>query len=229
MDGVVDLDRIAEVIAAMNVQAVALQEVDYFNNRNNMDQAAEIARRLGPTWKSRFFKSIDWNAGQYGNAILYDGSVLTVLDSKHLPLPGAEARSAGLMYFRHSGGVQFQFVATHLTHRPDEEHLRQQSIAIINDNLFAGVPAVLAGDLNAGPDTPSVRFLAESGWTITNPLEKLTFPADSPTLTIDYIAVMPGEMFDVLDTRVVQNAVTQVASDHLPLFTRFYVYGPSDF
>ncbi len=223
MDDVVDLGRIADVLATLDVQVVALQELDHFNNRNNVNQAAEIAQHLGAAWNSRFYKSIDWNEGQYGNAILYDSSALTLLDSKHIQLPGAEPRSAGIILFKCSSGFNFQLISTHLTSRKDEEHLRIESLSRIQQNLFENVPAVLAGDINAQPDSPAVKHMLDLGWAITNPLDRPTFRSDAPDRTIDYIAILHDNAFDVLDAQVLLNDLTQIASDHLPLVTRVMI------
>jgi endonuclease/exonuclease/phosphatase family metal-dependent hydrolase len=226
LDNKTDLSRIAEVIRQLDVQVVGLQEVDYFNARNPIDQSACIAACLGPTWQARFYPSIAWNGGQYGNAVLYDSSVLTLIEDTHLPLPGAEARSAGLVRLEHENGFCFQFIITHLTHRRDEEQLRCESIEAIEAARCESIPAILAGDLNATAEAPSIQRLTALGWRILNPLDQATYPADRPTQTIDYIAVLAeDEIFNVQDVAVVHNELTHSASDHLPVAARVVVKG----
>ena len=61
MDGVTSFERIANVIKAGNVEAVALQELDSMSKRNPADVLGELAKLTGmhPT----FCPSIDFQGG----------------------------------------------------------------------------------------------------------------------------------------------------------------------
>ncbi|MBT8045323.1 MAG: hypothetical protein KJO79_10270, partial [Verrucomicrobiae bacterium] len=69
LDGKLDLGRIAKVIRKQNPDLVALQEVDKLVTRSDKtDQAVVLAKYLG--LHVVFGKSIDFQGGVYGNAIL---------------------------------------------------------------------------------------------------------------------------------------------------------------
>jgi len=74
----------------------------------------------------------------------------------------------------------------------------------------AGLPAILAGDLNEPPDAPAVVELSKV-WKRTNSGELPTFPVDKPKRQIDHILVSPPAGWRVIETRVLDDAV---ASDH---------------
>src|SRR4029078_4575170 len=69
MDGQRSETRIAQVIAEMSVDVVALQELDLGRRRSGgADQTRIIAERLG--WYSHFYAAMRRDDEQYGNAIL---------------------------------------------------------------------------------------------------------------------------------------------------------------
>src|SRR5690606_32249863 len=82
----IDLDAIAAVINEQNPDLVALQEVDAHTGRSGpFNQAEELGRKSGMT--AHFFKSINYDGGEYGLAIL---SRLPVVDVNLYPLPRME-------------------------------------------------------------------------------------------------------------------------------------------
>jgi endonuclease/exonuclease/phosphatase family metal-dependent hydrolase len=84
---------------------------------------------------------------------------------------------------------------------------------------------LLAGDLNATPDSAVMRAL-EKHWKIAGGDAKpqatengganrlLTYPADTPTKLIDYVLFRPADRWQVVETRVLDE---RMASDHRPL------------
>jgi endonuclease/exonuclease/phosphatase family metal-dependent hydrolase len=69
LDGKVDLQRIAKVIAKEKPEVVTLQEVDQECTRSgSVDQAAELGRLL--KMEHRFGKFMDFQGGEYGMAVL---------------------------------------------------------------------------------------------------------------------------------------------------------------
>ena len=221
MDGRIDLPRLARVIQSVKPHVVALQEVDKMTSRSaGVDQAAELGRLTG--MEVRYGSSMDYQGGQYGNAIL---SRLPIVDFKVVPLPGSperEPRSLSVAELRLPGEdnqATFLFLATHLDHTSDSA-----------DRLMAGkriqelaaqrptMPTLLAGDLNATPDSPLLRLL-EPDWAGGDAEANLfTSPAQNPVRQIDYILYRPAEAWQVVESRVLDEPV---ASDHRPLMTRF--------
>jgi len=83
---------------------------------------------------------------------------------------------------------------------------------------LAGGPVVIGGDLNAGPDERSVRWLADRYWDVWATVAGTvaggaTFPARGPTARIDYMFASAG--LRVAAARVPDGAGD--ASDHLPV------------
>src|SRR5690606_8398369 len=67
--GVIDLDAIAKVINAHQPDLVALQEVDVNTGRSGPhNQAVALGKKTGMI--AYFFKSIHYDGGEYGLAIL---------------------------------------------------------------------------------------------------------------------------------------------------------------
>lgn len=68
-DNQVDLARIAKVISDSQADLVALQEVDHGTRRTGgVDQTSELGRLTG--MHSQFCKQIDYDDGEYGQALL---------------------------------------------------------------------------------------------------------------------------------------------------------------
>jgi endonuclease/exonuclease/phosphatase family metal-dependent hydrolase len=211
-DGKIDLPRIAEVIEGVTPDVVAVQEVDQGTQRTaRVDQPAELARLTG--MKVIFARNIDWEGGGYGTAIL-----------TRLPVKGVEQHRLPSHYNGEQRGVQVVelgagddtvvFFATHLDYRP-KEHERLASVKKIQSLLpaYGETPMVLAGDLNAEPESETMRQFAVD-WQVANQEPLSTYPADAPAKQIDYVLVRPAERWNVVEVRVLDEAV---ASDHRPV------------
>ena len=226
----VDIAAVADAVAALDADVVALQEVDRGLARSGgEDQAAEIARRLG--WSSVFAPSlvgdpdVAWRAVQrgdagaagYGIALL---SRMPVRDVGRLALPGGgdgsrrrrrpPATNPGWdrvprVAVRASldvAGRTITVVATHLSYLP-WRGLRQ--LRRLDRALDSGDPTVLLGDLNL---PPRATALVTPGWT--NAGGSPTYPAGDPRMQLDQVLVRGLEVAAV---RVGEAAT----SDHRPL------------
>lgn len=86
MDHVVDFDRTAKVINNMNVDAVAIQELDSATQRSNgLIVLDELAKRTNMF--ASFNASIEFSGGKYGNGMLTKEKPLKV---EAIALPGRE-------------------------------------------------------------------------------------------------------------------------------------------
>jgi endonuclease/exonuclease/phosphatase (EEP) superfamily protein YafD len=78
--------------------------------------------------------------------------------------------------------------------------------------------AILAGDLNATPDSRVIAEFAQhwkiAGANANSAKPLLTFPAGKPDRWIDYVMVRPAARWKIVEVRVLNEAV---ASDHRPL------------
>jgi endonuclease/exonuclease/phosphatase family metal-dependent hydrolase len=107
-------------------------------------------------------------------------------------------------------GGRVMLLATHLDHRrPDAERLA--SAKTINELIGKQtLPALLAGDLNAVPESAVLAEVLKQ-WTNTTREPKSTIPVDKPERQIDYVLVRPAQRWRVVEARVLDEAV---ASDH---------------
>ena len=200
------LERQAAAIRALAPDVVALQEVDRATRRSGgVDQAAALAGATG--LHAAFARSIDFEGGQYGIALLSrerPGSVRLV----PLPSPHDEDRALLVADFG-----PFVFAVTHL---PLHEGDRTGSVdRIFTELLPSPKPVFLAGDWNALPDGDTLRRIGCGFVVLTDP-SVLTFPADAPDRCIDYVAVdrAHADAFRGAVARVVDEPS---ASDHRPV------------
>ncbi len=215
VDRKLDLPRIAEVIKSTRPDLVALQEVDRGVTRSQgLDEPQELATHTG--MQVVFGNNIRYQGGDYGNAVL---SRFPIARHENLPLPSLRVgEQRGVLEVELElplPGQKLLFLATHFDYRPDEEE-RLASVQFINARIGAEPhqPAILAGDLNALPDTETLRRLA-TVWTRASSEVLFTFPAEKPVRQIDFILCRPASRWKTIEFRVVEEAV---ASDHRPIF-----------
>lgn len=215
-DGRVDLPRLAEVIRRAEPDIVALQEVDDRTNRTgHVDQTAVLAELTG--LHGRFGKQLDYDGGGYGQAILsrYPLSEVTV---QWLPgMPARERRIVASVRVK-ANDLTLTFASTHLHHANAE--IREQQAEALNQ-LFTDEhqPVILAGDLNAVPDSRPIAILKRHWHSATEGAdEMLTYPATGPERQLDYVLFRPGDQLRVHSVRVIEEPL---ASDHRPVLVEF--------
>lgn len=225
-DGVLDLQRIADVIRDSGADVVGLQEVDrHYSARSQWaDQPAELAAMLG--YDVVFGANIDNPAPagstdrvQYGTAIL---SRYPIMSSENTPLftsPGLEPR--GLLHAEIDvDGVIVDVYSTHLNNRLQSD--RMQETADIVEIVGDEEPAIVVGDVNALPGAPELAILDHTytdAWTVAGRGDGFTYSAEDPHARIDNIYVTDS-VRPVL-ARVLTDEPE--AADHLPVLGRLVV------
>lgn len=215
VDGEIDLDRIAAVIASVEPDIVGLQEVEQGTERTDgVDQPAVLGALTG--MDHAFGRNLDFRGGGFGNAILSrlpinsSGNVLLTAfdDGEQRGVLTAEVTLPG-----EAGPVRV--LVTHLDHRDDpaERINSAQEINQLMANL-GGVPAVLLGDLNDVRGSAPLRRLAAT-WAVVGDVELPTFPVEQPDKQIDFVLYSPPARWAVVEVRVLDEAV---ASDHRAIF-----------
>ncbi len=214
-DGKLDLQRIADVINAVKPDLVALQEVDKRVERSNhIDEPAVLAKLTG--MHPVFEKNIDFQGGEYGNAILSRSPVIRHVNNK-LPQSYADEQRGLLEAHIEHHGRPVIFYATHFDYRGDDTE-RLASSVMLKDLIEqqSTQTIIVAGDLNTRPDTAVMKklrkFLVDTHNEENGP--GYTFPADNPDRRIDYIMHTPRAGLKVIESRVIDEPV---ASDHRPL------------
>ena len=217
LDGVLDLARIADHIAATGADLVALQEVDRFRREQSRfeDQPGVLAQRLG--MHLAYAANLDEEPphpgaprAQYGTALLsrvpFESSTNTLLPC----FDGSEQR--GLLDATVTvAGRALRVLGTHLQWDSETERTRQAEaiVATLDER-----PTVLLGDLNTTPGTTTYHCLAgrlEDAWTVVGEGEGHTFDAEPPPRRIDYVWVGGGVR------AVSAKVLPSVASDHSAL------------
>lgn len=229
-DRKLDVERVAEVIAACRADVVALQELDVGRQRTKgVDQAHRLAELL--RMRSHFHPAMKVEEERYGDAIL-TALPERLVKAGALPglprIPGLEPRGA-LWVAVDVGGVEVQIINTHLGLVPREQ--QAQAAALIGGDWMASeaftAPAVLLGDFNATPFSQTYRMLSavlrDAQSRRTRPATA-TFPSGFPFMRIDHV-FLAGDI-KVTSVESPYDSRARVASDHLPLVVELEVSAP---
>jgi endonuclease/exonuclease/phosphatase family metal-dependent hydrolase len=211
MKGDFNLDVIAKVINDTNPDFVALQEVDFKTNRA---KKYDLATELGVRTKmcSLFAKAMNFDGGEYGEGIL---SKYSLVSSRNVNLPytkNNEPKNAVEIVSVLPSGDTIAFVGTHLDYKENETDRINQVKKINEVFLKNKYPTILAGDLNALPESNPMEILEEKwGNSYDKKKPQFTFPSKKPEKTIDYIMYYPKNRWKVLSKEVIEDSI---ASDH---------------
>ncbi len=155
--------RIAEVIAALDVDVIGLQELDLNRRRSaRVDQVTLIADQLG--WHRFFHPALCAGDEQFGDAVL-SRYPMRLRQAKELPSVTTricpESRAAIWMEVETPGG-KVQVINTHLG-LGRRERLMQAELLAGPEWLASnepGDPLILLGDFNSLPGSPPFELLA---------------------------------------------------------------------
>lgn len=216
-----NLVRVAAVIDSADADIVLLQEVDRGTQRaGGADHFAELRKLTG--MNGVFGKSLDYQGGQYGIAVLSRWPVDSVA-ALPLRVEPPQERAGGSYEARIALHVVVQtdfgilhVVNTHLDPAPAGTFRKQELIGIMahmKQRVPPHVDLVFGGDLNARPDTDdiaAVAFALTDAFATCGTGSGETFPAHAPDRRIDYLFLRAGRCSTarVINTR---------ASDHRPM------------
>lgn len=225
---------VAALIREAGADVVTLQEME---NRAGLDELAD--RYLEPG-RYPYRLLVEGNDGRgIDVAILsrYPISRYASHAGDRFPVPGRSAPGRFSRDFLHArldlGGIPLTVFTTHLKagRRPQDEALRLaqarriRGILAEQERAEPGVPYVVTGDLNDGPDTPAVREILGAGpAALVDPFAEgtRTHPTDGPPLhRYDYILASPSLRGRVEEARVLPGPAAGEASDHFPVAARF--------
>ncbi|MBB5694559.1 endonuclease/exonuclease/phosphatase family protein [Muricoccus pecuniae] len=216
-----DPARVAEVIAELDADILALQEADRrFGRRVGLLDMAGIERRTGLRLVP--LSVIPQGHGWHGNALLVRGG--HAVRVRRLSLPGGEPRGAVMVDLEMPAGPM-RVVAAHfgLLRR----HRSRQVDAIL-DSLSGEdhVPTVMLGDLNEWrPGRRSSLRALEGSFGTARP-GPATFPSRMPILSLDRILARPHSLICGLQAH--DSPLARIASDHLPLKARLDLAAAQD-
>lgn len=213
-----NLERVAAVIASSRAGIVLLQEVDRNTTRSGkVDQLAELMRLTG--MHGRFGKSLDYQGGEYGIAILSRWPI-TASEVVPLRVEPPQERAGG------SREPRIAFIVVTKTLRIANTHLdasREEGYRLqeVPQVLAAARGSILGGDFNANPDSAVHEVVVRAGlrdaWSECGRGEGMTYPATPPQKRIDYLFLGPG-------ARCTSASVLETdGSDHRPLLVEIAV------
>ncbi len=221
-DGKLFPERIARVISRHNPDFIALQEIDRFRRRTDMqDQAALLGTYLD--MNHIFWPILSGSDGEYGLAVLIKSAVSR---AECYILPQLSSRrpseKRGIMHVI----AETPFGRTHLfnTHLSlsRKERLAQMRHILhkpVLGNIPGDEPIIFCGDLNAGTSSPVHRLLSSKlrdaedlrPATASAP----TFYSSWPMLRLDHI--FHSEHLTSIRVDVIDDWECRLASDHLPV------------
>ena len=212
LDGRVDLARTIEAIDDLEVDVIALQEVDEGVRRSGgTDQAGVAGRQLG--MHPMFGAFMDHQGGRYGLAILSRLPVKSVADWRLSD--GHEPRVALAARFAMPGGENVTMVSVHFDWVDDDGFRFKQATETMDRIRALDTPWIVLGDFNDTPDSRTMRAFRALGRDAAKPKDaRGTFPADDPRIEIDFIVAGPPERWRIEEVEVVPEAT---ASDHRPV------------
>ena len=205
--------RVAEVIAELDADMIALQEIDRrFGHRTGLLDAAAIEQRTG--LRLIPISTTPNGQGWHGNALML--RVGEVISLRRLALPGGEPRGAIIVDLELPAG-RLRVVGTHFG--LFRRHRSQQVAAILS--LLEGaaaIPTVILGDLNEWrPGRRSSLKGLEPSFGAALP-GAATFPSRLPLLPLDRIYGRPSGLVRMVGAH--DTPLARLASDHLPLVAR---------
>jgi endonuclease/exonuclease/phosphatase family metal-dependent hydrolase len=218
-DGKIDLNRIAELILTQKADIVALQEVDRGVERTGRrDLIAELASLTGMNYA--FGKNIDYQGGDYGNAVLTRFQILKQQNHHYSMLRPGEQRGL-LQVLLMVDGKQLLLLNTHLDYRRDDVE-RLSNVDEINRILeqYKGLRVILCGDFNDTPGSRTHRKTEETFsdvWGRIGKGEGFTYSSTQPQKRIDYVFIKKEKPVVPISAWVEESN----ASDHLPVVVEF--------
>jgi endonuclease/exonuclease/phosphatase family metal-dependent hydrolase len=210
IDGRRDPSRSAAVLAEMQCDVVALQEVD------NQPGPHEHAMQLEFIAKHLHMNAVPGmrlvkRTGEYGNAVLTRFPV-TAIRRHDLSYSRREPRGAVDVELNVHGS-KLRVIAAHLGLRRSERRFQWRRLMVALAEAPMEVPTVVLGDMNEWY-APSAT-LREANEVFGEPPAPAGFPCFAPFLRLTRIWVRP--VAAIMHVAAHRSKLSRVASDHLPL------------
>ena len=205
--------RILQVLAELNADVVALQEVDRrFGERASSLSADAIEAETGyvPLRFGAREKSLGW----HGNTILVRKGI-EVIAPRSLDLPALEPRGAVLAALR-IGGTALRVVGMHLG--LVGLWRKRQALAVLEhlEQLEVALPTVMMGDFNEWSVNGGCLHHFARAHHVGAPGP--SYPSVRPMLRLDRIVTSVD--ITIAESGVHMTAQSRSASDHLPIWAR---------
>lgn len=205
----------AAVIAGLDADVVALNEVDKIASRSNyVDMAKIIAEKANYPYRQFGAAFILPPEGLFGNAVL---SRYKLEVAGAWAIPGTSWETRALLLMKVYAPKPFLLAVTHINaHNSDEEkRLRVEAVKVIDEllqkNNPENLPIVLVGDFNCQEESEPVAIMRKQNWQTGAFLP--SWPANKAYAALDHLYWRGNcQLVD-------RFAVSDIngASDHLPL------------
>lgn len=221
LDLKVSPQRIADVLAEIDADIIALQEVlSVRNERAEEDQVRYIAEELGIGY--RLGENRRLHGGAYGNAVL---SRLPIIETKNFDITVRGREPRGCLHADIDTG-RHGLLHIYNLHLGTAFFERRRQIKILLDrellNRQHPAPRVLLGDFNEWTNGLTSRLLKSH----FHPdglrkllIRKRTYPGIFPLMHLDHIYY--DNHLKMVDAFLHRSRTALVASDHLPLVADF--------
>lgn len=215
LDGRLDLDRIAGVIAEISPDVVGLQEVVRGRGPGPADQIAYLARRLGMQPIMGVTRA--HGDGAYGNAVL---TRLPVVGAARFDLSRERREPRGcLRVDLDTAGAVLHVFNCHLGLGARERRGQiELLVRIVRASAGLDGPRMLMGDFNEWYPGPVTRAL-EREFPSPAHARRRTHPAVFPLFHLDRIYWDAQLAVEAVHAH--RSRLARVASDHLPVVARF--------
>ena len=208
---------IAEIVKESQADAVAYQELDSCNTRNDYFQLKAITESCNPKWSYFYGPAIDYKGGKYGTGVASQNK--RVIKTLYIPIPvkeKSEPRVLTIVEYK-----DYVIACTHLNGgQPAQvEYLNAEIKKLYGDSKK---PVFLGGDMNAFPESPMMDEFRKA-WTIISQTTDGTSVQSTQKPCIDYILQLnnKAKAAKVVDSKVIKNAQAgdmKIASDHYPVY-----------
>lgn len=208
---------IAEIVKESQADAVAYQELDSCNTRNDYFQLKAITESCNPKWSYFYGPAIDYKGGKYGTGVASQNK--RVIKTLYIPIPvkeKSEPRVLTIVEYK-----DYVIACTHLNGgQPAQvEYLNAEIKKLYGDSKK---PVFLGGDMNAFPESPIMDEFRKA-WTIISQTTDGTSVQSTQKPCIDYILQLnnKAKAAKVVDSKVIKNAQAgdmKIASDHYPVY-----------
>ncbi len=211
---------IAKIITDLDIDFVAVQEIDMLNDRcGKTNQLDSLKKFTG--YEGYFCKTIDFANGEYGVGIL---SKKAAISTRFVNLTGPESRKLFIAEYD-----DFVLATTHYTMVATEESMRKYhyesaQITVKELSKYTDKPVVLGGDFNTETDIDRAKALGEI-MTIMDVVSDPTiptYPSHAPELYIDYLFFKRDAKFPYV--RVDGATISPTPSDHCAVWAELIIY-----